>query len=245
MQQEDGVVQRHRQLQDGRDGERDVGHLAQKDVRTHVEQHRHTDSQQEEHRLDPRGGGEHEYQKDERHQDGERVGHLAAGHGLGLGRVHGLAGCAAVFAHDVVDGLERLGLLASGHRHVEQRMAVAVVLSHSVRIQHLKRRAQVNHIVQPQNALDAGRVRQLLLVREGLLRIHAAHHNARVGHGSVEFGVHLLERPRGLRRLGQIGRQVVVDGHEQRRNSRQQGEHQRHPHDGAAMIRDERAEPLH
>ena len=49
--EDDGVVHRERKLQNGRDTRRDVRRLAEEDVRALIEQHRHADRQQKQHRL--------------------------------------------------------------------------------------------------------------------------------------------------------------------------------------------------
>ena len=49
--EDDGVVHRERKLQNGRNARRDVRRLAEDDVRALIEQHRHADRQQKQHRL--------------------------------------------------------------------------------------------------------------------------------------------------------------------------------------------------
>ena len=49
--EDDRIVHRERKLQNGRDARRDVRRLAEDDVRALIEQHRHADRQQKQHRL--------------------------------------------------------------------------------------------------------------------------------------------------------------------------------------------------
>ena len=96
--EDDGVVHRERELQNGRDARRDVRRLAEEDIRALVEQHRHADRQQKQHRLKVRRAGDeqdrrHKHDREDEHdrRNARRRGIVAAhGHiiaGKALGHV--------------------------------------------------------------------------------------------------------------------------------------------------------------
>ena len=127
MQQENGVVQRDRKLQDGRHGERNVRDLAQHQVRSHVQQNGNANGQQEIDRLKPRCGRHHQQEQNERHQNEERVYHFGNRHRFRLGSLHGFARNVARFAHNLVDSVYGLRVFIGIDGHAEQGVSVFII----------------------------------------------------------------------------------------------------------------------
>ena len=76
VQEEDGVIERDGELQDGAHRIRDERDLAEKYVRPHVDEDGNADGGDEQHGLDPRHGGHDEQEHDDGHDDGDGHEHL-------------------------------------------------------------------------------------------------------------------------------------------------------------------------
>ena len=185
-----GVVKRHRQLQDGAHGKRDERHLAEHDVRAHVDKDGHPDGADEQHRLDPRPRGQDEQKQDDGHQDERGLAGLFARAGRGLRRVRRVARHRVVrprLVHERAQGAHRLPFSPFGHGDLEKRRAVAIVRLHRGLVDHLERHGHVRHVVEPHDALHAVDGGHPVLEGERLSHRHVAHEHVGIGNGLGEL----------------------------------------------------------
>ena len=248
VQQEDGVVQRHRQLQDGAHRERDERNLTQHDVRTHVDENGNADGGDEQQRLDPRRGGQHEQQDDDGHEDERRAAGLLRRAGRGLRGIGGLARHGVARARLVHEGAQRgdgRAFGAFGHGDLEQRSAIAIVRLDGGGVGHLEGHGDVDDVVEPHDALDAFHFGDLMLERKRLGNAHVVDEHIGVGDGLGELVVHDGDGRGGLRFVGQVVHHVVVDSHERDHRGTHDGDGQKRRHDGFASRDDAVDDAIH
>ena len=119
--QEDGIIQRHAQLQHGGHGLGDVADLAQEVVAAHVPQDTDTDAQQEDDRQQEGIHGDHQHHRAQGHGNTHIDGFLFLHHLLGIRYDSGQATDKALFSGDspyLLDGfhgLFRRGTLIEEH----------------------------------------------------------------------------------------------------------------------------------
>ena len=215
MEQEDGVVERHCQLQDGAHRIRDERHFAQHDVGAHVEHDGHADGRDEQHRLDPRERGEHQQKQDGGHDDGHGAQHLLHRVRLELRRVHRLArhgvrqapaACGGVvgarLVHQAAQGGDGRAFLAFGDGHLEQRRACGFGAGRGAwRLPIGSARGRIVHAVIGLHRLLVGRLQRHGDVHD-VVEPHDAFH-------PVDGGDFVLER-KGLRHRDVVHEHVRV-----------------------------------
>ena len=228
--EDDGVVHRERELQNGRDARRDVRRLAEEDIRALIEQHRHADRQQKQHRLKVRRAGDEQNDRQDRQRQHEhdrrdaRRGSIVTAHGdVVVGKALG---------HVALDLRLLVGVVVIERRELVERGIIAVII------------AAVRLVGDALHVRDLG---ELLADGKLFARIQPAEHDAdgiRL-HRIRERLVHVIHADLHLRAVRQILGHIGVDADErhQRRAHDRQDEHDNKQE--LAFFDDESCDLLH
>ena len=210
--EDDGIVHRERELQNGRDARRDVRRLAEEDVRALVDEHGDADRDEKQHRLEVRRAGD---EQDRRHKHDREDEHDRRDvRCRGVVAAHGHIVAVKAVGHVALDLRLLVGLVVILRGELVER-GVAAVIVVAVRL--------VGHAVHVRD------LRQLLADGELVACVQPAEHDAdgvrlrHVGEGLIH-AVHADLHLRAVRQvLGHVG--VDADEGHQRRADHRQSQH--------------------
>ena len=248
MPQEDGVVQRHSQLQHGGDGLGDVGNLTEEVVAAHVPHDAHANAQQEDERQEERVHRKHQHHAAQRHGDGHVDAFLLLDQLLGIRHDGGQSGHEALLAGDLPNLLNGFHGALSGGGLIEEHghQPRVVLLEHLAQVirQNLHREAALQDGGIADNGLHMGHIPHSLL--QVSLRHFAQALRHAQGEGALAkiLGQNVLALDR-VQILRQIIQQVIFDlcGH----HAEHRGDHQRQTddHHNDTMLYQPPCEPVH
>ena len=215
MEQEDGEVHRHTQLQHRRKRLGDVADLTQEDVGAKVVRNGEQQAQHEQHRRDGALQREEQHQHTGTHSAQDVQRHLFIDQCLGILQDDAHAAKVAVVPQhlfDLLDGVHRL-VAGAGRIKPDDEHGGIVFAEHElldIRRQHLGGDAGVDDIAEPEGLCDTGHRINVLLHGDQFIGRQAFHRD-HTGGGQMEVVLKRYLADHGVELLRQIGQDIIVD----------------------------------
>ena len=215
VQQEDGEVHRHAQLQHGGQCFGDVADLAQEDVGAEVVRDGEQQAQHEQQRGDGAFQREEQHQQAGTHGDQDVERHFLVDQCFGVLQDDAHAAEEAVLAQqrfDLADGVHRL-VAGAGCVEADDEHGGIVLAKHEllhVGGQHLGGDAGIDHIAEPEGLHDTGHGLDVLLHGNEFVGRQAFHRD-HAGGRQMEVILEGYLADHGVQILRQVGEDVIVD----------------------------------
>ena len=215
VEQEDGEVHRHAQLQHRGKRLGDVADLTQEDVGAKVVRNGEQQAQHEQHRRDGALQREEQHQHTGTHSAQDVQRHLFIDQRLGILQDDAHAAKVAVVPQhlfDLLDGVHRL-VAGAGRIKPDDEHGGIVFAEHElldIRGQHLGGDAGVDDIAEPEGLCDTGHRINVLLHGDQFIGRQAFHRD-HAGGGQMEVVLKRYLADHGVELLRQIGQDIIVD----------------------------------
>ena len=242
VEQEDGEVHRHAQLQNSRQRRGDKADLTEENIRAKVIDQREEQPQHEQKRREPAFQREEQHQQTAAHGAEHIPGHLAHDQLFGVAQDDADAAEEAVLPEYLLDlghGLHRLFADARAAKLDDEDGGV-VLAEHKlldIRRQHLRRHRRIQHVAEPEGVQHVRHLVDLGLHGQQLVGGHPLH-SYHVGGRQMVIRFQQQLAHAGVQLLRQVRKDVIVDGRGDGSHCRRDEQQDRRDEDEPAHLHD-------